>query len=53
MKMSKRGGVVDTKVANATAKVLMSKHPHRVGQKAYFPKGNLSSGGKHRQRGHS
>ena len=53
MKMSKRGGVVDTKVANTTAKVLMSKHSHRVGQKAYFPERILSSGGKHRQRGHS
>ena len=53
MKMSKRVGVVDAKVANATAKVMMSKHPHHVGQKAYFPEGILSSGGKHRQRGHS
>ena len=30
--LSKRGGVINTTVANATAKALMSKHPHVVGQ---------------------
>ena len=30
--LSKRGGVVNTTVANATAKALMSKHPHVVGE---------------------
>ena len=44
--LSKRGGVVSTTVANATAKALMSKYPHvvgeidiltpLVGQKVYF-----------------
>ena len=30
--LSKRGGMINTTVANATAKVLMSKYPHVVGQ---------------------
>ena len=30
--LSKRGGVINTTVANATAKALMSKYPHVVGQ---------------------
>ena len=30
--LSKRGGVVNTTVANATAKALMSKYPHVVGE---------------------
>ena len=30
--LSKRGGVINTTVANATAKALMSKYPHIVGQ---------------------
>ena len=29
--LSKRGGVINTTVANATAKALMSKYPHVVG----------------------
>ena len=32
LSLSKRGGVVNTTVANATAKALMSKYPHAVGQ---------------------
>ena len=30
--LTKRGGVINTTVANATAKALMSKYPHVVGQ---------------------
>ena len=32
LSLSKKGGVVNTTVANATAKALMSKYPHAVGQ---------------------
>ena len=32
LSLSKRGGVVNTTVANAAAKALMSKYPHVVGQ---------------------
>ena len=30
--LSKRGGMINTTIANATAKALMSKYPHVVGQ---------------------
>ena len=32
LSLTKRGGVVNTTVANATAKALMSKYPHVVGE---------------------
>lgn len=57
--MSKRGGSVNTTIANATAKALISKYPHVVDQvdvdssrwaKNLFSRKNFVKRGKHRQR---